>query len=432
MAIREDILHHIWKYRLFTRPLIDLDEQEVVLIDTGLHNRDSGPDFFNARIYSEGILWAGNVEIHRMASDWYQHGHHLDPAFDNVILHVVTNPDCQACNSRGREIRTVKMEIAPEIRRQCELLLEAPDFIPCWRSLHNIDPVRICIWMERLIVERLENRVSQIRSWLGEVAGDWDEVLYRALARGFGQNTNADPFEILARLVPRKQIMKNCPSLISKEALLFGQAGMLSGNYECPYFRKLQDHYGFLQRKMGLESMDGFLWKYLRLRPDNFPTIRIAQLACSLDKYPDLMGELIECDDPVDFVMKMEIKASEYWTSHYRFGRVSPAREKNIGQNRLIGLLINAILPVLFAYRKLDSKRVDMPGMDPGQDLADVLHRIPAEDNRIIRMWKGLGLDVPDGFSSQALLQLTKKYCRTRSCLSCYIGSRIIQDHLRR
>lgn len=427
MELREDLLYHIWQYWLFELPLLDLDDVPVELVDPGQLNRDSGPDFFNARFRSDNILWAGNVEIHRKASEWYQHGHHMDRAFDNVILHVVLDPDCQVLNSRGREIRTVQMQIPAAIRMRYELLMENPDLIPCWRNLHSIDETRMKLWLERLLVERLEERISKILIEYKRCRGNWDEVLYSTMARAFGQKVNADPFEMLSRSVSFEQIMEHCPDLISKEAILFGQAGMLDSNPATesnpdPYYSELYQRYGVLKRKMDLQSIDGFLWKYLRLRPDNFPTIRISQLACSLEKNPDMFSQLVDQPDPLDMVLKLEIRASEYWTSHYRFNRKSPERGKCMGKHRITGLYINAIMPVILAYRRHIGRPLDL------DDFISSKHRIPAEDNRIIRMWKSLGLEVPDVFYSQALLQLTNKYCKFKTCLSCYVGSQIIQS----
>ncbi|MFC2113043.1 DUF2851 family protein [Bacteroidota bacterium] len=423
MKLKEDLLYHIWQYRLFELPLMDMDEEIVELVDPGQQNHDAGPDFFNARIRSGYILWAGNVEIHRKASEWYQHGHHLDRAFDNVILHVVLDPDCQVCNSRGREIRTVRMGIPPGIRMRYELLMENHDFIPCWQTLDSIDRGRMNIWLERLLVERMEERMARIAEVQKSCGGDWEEILYVIMARAFGQKVNADPFEMLARSVPRKQILQHCPDLMSKEAILFGQAGMLEvENSQDPYYSELQAQYRILKDKMGLKPIDGFLLKFLRLRPDNFPTIRISQLACYLENYSDLFSRLNDHEDPLAMALKMELIASEYWTSHYRFQRESPPKQKRLGKNRINGLYINAILPVILTFSPKSSKSLNLCEF-PGNP-----HRIPAEDNRIIRMWRGLGLEVPDVFYSQALLQLTNNYCKFRRCLSCYVGSKIIQS----
>ncbi|MFC2115117.1 DUF2851 family protein [Bacteroidota bacterium] len=438
MDIKEDLLYYIWQYRLFKLPLLDMDDLKVELVDPGLRNRDSGPDFFNARVRSGKILWAGNVEIHGKASEWYQHGHHLDPAFNNVILHVVLDPDCQVNNSRGRKIRTVKMEIDAGIHYRAELLTQNPDCIPCWRDLHLLDQGRISRWLDRLLVERLEERAARITAELNRCAWDWEEVIYRTMARAFGQKTNADPFEMLARSVSRKQILKFCPDQISKEAILFGQAGMLenSGKRDDSvaqsglatdhendeYFNELCQRYRLLQHNLRLRSIDGFLWKFLRLRPGNFPTIRISQFANILELYPDLFTRLINQKDPVAFVMKMDIRASEYWNSHYRFHRDSHIKEKKMGKGHLQGMLINAILPVLYTAKRHGKETAF------ALDIPAILAQMPPEDNHIIRVWKSLGREVPSGYTSQALLQLTNKNRKFKTCLSCYAGSQIIQS----
>ena len=402
MEIKEDLLHHIWKYQLFRVPLLDLDDKPVELVNPGQHNRDSGPDFFSAMIKSDDILWAGNVEIHNKASEWYQHGHHLDKAYDNVILHVVLSPDCQVENSSGRKIRTVKLEIEPAIRLRYELLMENPGSIPCRKALTLVNRERMNMWMERLLIERFEEKTSSIETELRRCAGDWKEVIFRSMARAFGQHINADPFEMLSRSVSLKMILDKCSDLVSKEAILFGQAGMLTAEFhDDDYYSELVRRYQTMNKEHGLQSIDGFLWKFLRLRPDNFPTIRISQLACSLERYPDFFTQLLELHDPVDSLMQMDIRASEYWETHYRFHFRSPPRPKSMGKDRLHGLLVNAVLPVLFARSCFLEKSFHAP------DIPEILRSFPPEDNRIIRMWKSLGIDVPDLFSSQALLQLT-------------------------
>ncbi len=428
MEPREEPLHLIWKYRLFRVPLIDLDDSPVELVDPGRHNLDSGPDFLNARIRSEEILWAGNVEIHRKASEWYQHGHHLDPAFDNVILHVVLDPDCQVRNSKGREIRTVRLEIPPEILRRYELLIHHPGLMPDRRCLPVLNPENLNLRLERLLHERLEERSARIRKDLVRCAGDWREILYGSVARAFGQKVNADPFEMLAWSLPLESILRHCPDLVSKEAILFGQAGMLGkpegrartaggrkkemvpgghargfSEEEDPYISELQGKYDSVRLKIGLQPVTGFIWKFLRLRPDNFPTVRISQLASALENYPDLYRQLRDHPDPLDFVLNMELQASEYWNTHYRFRRESPPREKSPGRERLTGLFINAVLPVLFAECMI------LGNTRRARELKETLVRVPAEDNRVIRAWKNLGIDVPDGFTSQALLQLAER-----------------------
>ncbi len=440
MEIKEDLLHHIWKFRLFKTPLLDLDDLPIELVDPGQHNHDSGPDFFNARIRSEGIQWAGNVEIHKKASEWYQHGHHLDPAFDNVILHVVLDPDCQVFNSCGRAIRTVRLEIPPETRLPCLDLMGNQELILPWQELTRKDPGCMHQSLERLLLERYENRFVRIMEELKRCEGDWEELLYRLLARAFGQRINTGPFDMLSRSVPMKKILRYCPGQITKEAILFGQAGMLGPDApgtrpgepktkssepetaEDAYYFELCQRYRFLMHKLHLQPIDGFLWKFLRLRPVNFPTIRISQFASSLEQYEGLFRQLPGDTDPLDLLIKMEFRASEYWSTHYRFFRSSPPQIKSIGRDRMAGLFMNAILPFLHASARMRG----VPALKP--DIPGILARIPPEDNRIIRTWRSLGIVVPDGFTSQALLQLSNKYCIFKRSLSCYEGNQIIQS----
>ncbi len=437
METREDFLHYVWKNRLYQIPLLDLDDRPVDLVDPGQHNRDAGPDFLDARVKSEGLLWAGNVEIHKKASDWYQHGHHRDPAFDNVILHVVVDPDCQVINSRGRCIRTVKLEVNPGLGMRFEILAENPELLSGRMDAGNFDPELMRLWLEKLLISRFEWRYEWIRRELNRCKGDWREVFYTSMARAFGQHVNADPFEMLARSVPFSRILEHCPDLASKEAILFGQAGMLSEVNPVPrqispekagtlppgspdglpdqtreipdaYCKDLYGRYQRLKINMGLRSIDGFLWKFLRLRPDNFPSIRIAQFAHTLEYYPNLLRELTAHPDPLTLVRKLEIRASFYWDTHYRFQREGPPREKHLGRNRLNGLFVNGILPVLYATGRMQPRSATVP------DLTGILSRMPAEDNRIIRRFKDLGWEVPDLLTSQALLQFSKQGYRLK------------------
>ncbi len=417
MEISEELLHHVWKHRLFRSPLVDLDELPIDLVDPGQHNRDSGPDFFNARIRSEGILWAGNVEIHKKASEWYQHGHHLDPAFDNVILHVVLVPDCQVYNSRGRAIRTVGIELLPGATLHG---MEGTDH--GMNRLGVIYPARLRTLLEPFLMERYREKAARIGAELKRCGGDWDEVFYRSLARAFGHCANTQPFEMLSRSVPLKTILKYGRTLIAREAILFGQAGMLGpqpgisgpgtrkGQTQAPelcedeYLKELRERYRRLPEKLDLSPMDGFIWKYLRLRPGNFPTVRISQLACMLGHYEEFFRLLPGHPDPLDFLMKLELRASGYWTTHYRFQRGSPRMVKTMGRDRKQVLFMNAVLPFLYAGSKIR----ELPECEP--DVPGFLRRIPAEDNRIIRFFKSQGVEVPDGYISQALLQVFNKY----------------------
>jgi len=402
MEGNEDFLQYIWKFRLFNTPLQDHTGSQIEVIDTGQLNSDSGPDFFNARIKSGPLTWAGNVEIHLKASDWYRHGHHLDPAYDNLILHAVVEKDRVVLNSKGREILTVKMEFNQNLWSKYQSLQAEQAVIPHREEMVFKKRDWFHIWLERLYMERLEERIIAVKLSLEET-GDWEEVLYRALGRAMGQKTNAEPFEILTRTISLKKIARYCPYLHSKEAILFGQAGMLNSTEGDAYYQAMKQAYDILRSRLALQPMEAYLWKYLRLRPMNFPDIRIAQFAWMLDKYPALFYRLSSAGDPAAFVMNMRLGTSRYWTTHFRLNKPGHWGERIVGKERLSGLRINAVVPVLCTYMRDRGMSVNL------LEISNIPSQLPIENNRVIRVWKSLGIPVTDGYTSQAILQLTKK-----------------------
>jgi hypothetical protein len=403
MEGNEDFLQYIWKFRLFNNPLLDPCGTLIEVIDTGQINADSGPDFFNARIKMGPLTWAGNVEIHLKASDWFRHGHHIDPAYDNVILHGVVEKDREVWNSKCRKILTVKMKFSTNLWSKYKDLLTNQGTLSRCKEHPSIIADSLNLWLERLYMDRLEERMNAVKFSLEETGWDWEEVLYRALGRAMGQKTNAEPFEMLTRTISLEKITRYCPDLHRKESILFGQAGMLSSKDGDAYYGSLQKSYEHLRCRLRLQPMESYLWKYLRLRPMNFPDIRIAQFAWMLDKYPGLFYQLSGMEDPASFIMNMKICTSEYWKFHYRLNKAGQWREKMVGGERLSGLLINAIVPVLYLYN-LHSGR-----LEELSQISQIPAKLPCENNRVIRVWKRLGIPVNDGFSSQAILQLTKK-----------------------
>jgi len=422
MERREDFLQYIWKFRLYNTPLLDPHGSLIEIIDTGQLNTDSGPDFFNSRIKADPLTWAGNVEIHMKASDWHRHGHHLDPAYDNVILHAVVENDREVYNSKGRKIMTVNLEFNQSLWSKYRDLLAINETIPCWEEPAPLNKDRLKLWMERLYIERLEERTRMVKHSLDETSGDWEEVLYRAMGRAMGQKTNAEPFEMLARTISLENINNYCPDLHSKESVLFGQAGLLSSPDGDAYYLAMKKSYDFIRQRLELQPMEPHLWKYLRLRPMNFPDIRIAQFAWMLDKYPALFYRLRNTEDPATFLMSMKLGTSRYWKIHFRLNKPGQWREKVVGPERLAGLLINAVVPVLCTFM-LDQGRIFN-----FLEISNIPVQLPTENNWVVRAWKSLGFPVNDGFSSQAILQLTNKYCKFKRCSSCYVDNQIIKS----
>ncbi len=403
MERREDFLQYIWEYRLYNTPLLDTHGSLINVIDTGQLNTDSGPDFFNARINAGSITWAGNLEIHIKSSDWYRHGHHLDPGYDNVILHCVVENDREVMNSKGRKILTVNMGFSQNLWKKFYDLLATQQKTPYGKELTSVNRDRFHIWLERLYRERLEERIKAVMLSFGETGGDWEEVLYRALGKAMGQKTNAEPFEMLTRTISLEKITRFCPDLHSKESVLFGLAGMLSRPDGDAYYQEMKKTYNFFLYRLDLKPMEAHLWKYLRMRPLNFPDIRIAQFAWMLEKYPMLFYRLSSEDDPAAFFMKMKLRTSKYWMTHFRLNKPGQWREKVVGPEKLSCLVINAIIPVLCAYMSEQGRMVNL------LEISNISFRLPAENNSVVRVWRSLGFPVRDSFSSQAVMQLTKK-----------------------
>jgi hypothetical protein len=420
--ITEDFLHYIWKSRLYSVPLRDMDEEVLEIIDHGQHNHDAGPDFFNARIRYGGIEWAGNVELHLKASDWYLHGHHHDPAYNNVILHVVLEADCMVNNERMEIVPTACLYFHTEMYQKYSGLIKQQADLPCMEELQQVDMSGFELWLGDLLEERFREKLELIGRLIKETRGNHEEVMYRMLARAFGQQVNSMPFDMLAQSLPFSLLKRYKKQIIHLEAIMFGQAGLLPEKAGDNYTRILKTLYGQFQTRHKLKPMEGHLWKFLRLRPMNFPGIRISQLAYLLNQEPDLIQYLITEDRPWEGISGINIQTSPYWEDHYIFGKTSKKCKKKPGKNFTHRLIINAILPVHFTLGKFTI------GNDDFSEWKDILTRMPAEKNHTVNMWKSLGIPVKDAFNSQALIQLTNKYCKFKRCLSCYVGSQIIQS----
>ena len=418
-------LQFIWQHRLFDEEEMEYSDGSVLkILSVGLLNRDAGPDFFNARIQTGSVVWAGNVEIHRRSAEWHQHHHDLDPAYDNVILHVVEKDDAPVYNSKGERVLTVQMHYDPRLKNNYEELMSTGGWSACASSFNKVNQPAFQLWFHRLMVGRLEQKTEELTLRLKHNCNDWNETFYQFLARNFGFKVNAVPFEMLAKAVPLRILARHKDQLFQLEALLFGTAGLL--NEELigdPYFLNLKKEYSHLYAKYHLSAMEGHLWKFLRLRPVNFPTIRIAQFAALIHRSSALFSRLIEIRDLREVQKLFELEASAYWTTHYRFNRMSSPRMKRFGNDSFHNLVINTIVPFMFVYGSChDDQSL--------KELAlDYLDQLPAENNEIIHHWKELGVSARSAFDSQALLQLKTHYCQSLECVNCMIGSRLIQDN---
>lgn len=423
----EELLAFLWKHKLYTPDSLRLsDGSSIEVIHPGEHNRDAGPDFFNTRIKIGDTIWAGNAEIHVKASDWIKHNHNSNVAFQNVILHIVADNDTEVKNSRGEALPVITLKCNEPILAQYRYLLENRQWVPCARQMKDIDPFLISLWIEKLGISRLEEKTNDISVHLDQTQNSWEEVLYRMMLRSFGFHLNSQPFEQLAKSLPFKVLEKHADSLLLTEALLFGQAGFL---YELlPYdghFLKLQKEYRYLARKFGLKPIQRHLWKFMRMRPGNFPTIRIAQIAAVIHHRSKIFAYIREANSVSQFRELFDVQPSEYWNNHYIFGKVSKPREKTIGEESVEIILINSVIPVLFSYGK-------KTGSENFQNKAlEFLSELRPEKNSVIENWQKTGIDVKSAFHSQALLFLKNHYCDKHLCLECGIGSQILANAAR-
>lgn len=424
--MKEEFLHYLWKYNLYDPDqLLDNEGNKIEVIHSGEHNTDSGPDFFNARLRIGGTYWAGNIEIHIKASHFNMHCHDADPAYDNVILHLVAENDKVVFNSRGQELLTVVPVYDRSIfEKYCELI-NKPLAIACTGENEMHTGFRFRIWLTRMLVERLEQKSVFVKEILARTSGDWEETLYRMLSRYFGFRVNTDPFEMLAALLPSRIIRKHADNRMQVEALLYGTAGMLDeklfrDSISDSYFAGLLLEHRILSAKYGIRPMDGWLWKFSRLRPYNFPTIRISQLAALMCSREGLFSRILEAPDLETLKTLLTAEAGAYWNNHYVFGKQVAGFRKKTGDLATNILLINAVVPVLFTYGLLQNKQ---SVCDRAMNL---LEAVSPEDNKYLREWKAAGIDADSAFWSQGLLHLYRNYCMKRRCLECETGIRLI------
>jgi hypothetical protein len=424
--MKEEFLHYLWKYSLYNpEKLFDNEGNKIIVRHPGEYNRDSGPDFFNARISIAGTEWAGNVEIHTRSSHFDNHGHHNDQTFNNVILHVVAENDKRVFNAKGEELLTIEIVFDPELYEKYINLVNNPYIIACQNEIRKLDSILVRHWLNSLVIERLQSKSGLILNIFSETGNDWEETFYRLLTRYFGFRVNTEPFEMLATALPFRIIRKHADNRFQIETLLFGTAGMLEeGLFKealaDDYYRDLIKEYRILSAKYSLQPIHGWLWKFSRLRPANFPTVRISQLAAMLSLAGGLFSKAVEATDIGQLKEVFEVTASEYWDNHYVFGKKSRNISKCTGSQATDIFLINAIIPVIFVY----GLSRNIQGIC--ERALTFLENIHGEENSITEEWKAAGVEAESAFYSQALIQLRNEYCKKRKCLECRIGSKLI------
>jgi hypothetical protein len=419
----EKFLHYLWKMKLLkTDELHSSSGERIQVIKSGEHNHDAGPDFLNARIRMGNTEWVGNVEIHVRTSEWNHHRHHTDSGYNNVILHVVYENDATVFHEDGTAVSSLELKhlFDPGTYETYQSLMQSAAWVPCAAQISRVNDITIIQYLHRLMTERLEQKVEPILLSLQENQNNWEETFYQSIAAAFGAKVNAEPFRMLARTLPLKILAKHKSSLFQLEALLFGTAGFLDEKFSDEYPNRLKKEFDFLRMRHQLKPMKKHVWKFLRLRPSNFPTIRLAQFAHLVFTSTHLLSKIIETNDLKTVIQLFECGTSEYWLDHYRFDKPSANRKKQLGKNAVELILINTVVPFLFVYGKLhDDEALSSRSLK-------WLEQVPAEKNSIITQWRKTGLAASSAFDSQALLQLKNNYCRNFRCLDCAIGHKIL------
>lgn len=413
----EQLLHYVWKHKIF--PLKELKTttgQQVEVIDTGLANTDAGPDFFNAKLKLDGVLWIGNIEIHERSSDWFKHGHHADAGYNSVILHIASEIDTEISRSNGERIPQIQLICPEAVRTNYKELLETDSYPPCYRIIPSLPPFTAHSWMTALQMERFEQKATLLNERLKRCQGNWEDAFFITLARNFGFGLNGDAFETWAHRLPFRAVDKHRNDLFQIEAIFFGQAGILEDSDGDGYYLRLKKEYTYLQHKFGLIPMDASLWRFLRLRPANFPHIRIAQLACLYHRAYGVLSRIMETETLQGVRDILKGGTSEYWLTHYTFGGSSPSRPKTLSNTSLDLLIINTVVTFLYAYGLHKGNRVLCARA------GSFLEELKAENNYITRMWEQCGMKASNAADSQALIQLKKEYCDKKKCLYCRIG----------
>jgi hypothetical protein len=421
--MNEALFQFIWQYSLYLPSGLKTEDGEpLTVIHPGRLNKDAGPDFLEAKIKVGNTILVGNVELHIKSSDWLRHGHQHDAAYQNLILHVVMENDVAAV-AGNTPVLVLKEHIPQHIIGKYAMLMQAPQKLPCSGQHEAVRSITKEAWLSRLLAERWEHKLADWNIMLENSAEDWQNLLYWRMAANFGFKTNAAPFLLLAQTLPLHLSAKHRESLTQIEALLFGQAGMLQDDFKDEYPRELQREYDYLRKKYKLKPIAAHLWKFLRMRPANFPTLRIAQFAALIHKSVHLFSQIIETHSVKEIEPLLDVTASSYWDTHFQFDVAQERKTpKSLGASSVENIIINTIAPIQFLYAaKQDTYKLQERALG-------LLEAVPAEKNNIIRMWEDNGWKAENAAQSQALLQLYNNYCSGKRCLDCTIGLNVIRS----
>lgn len=424
----EEVIGFLWKSQYFERQNLQTDAHETLQITAvGQQNTDAGPDFTNARVLIDGLEWAGNVEIHTRSSDWQRHHHARNRAYDSVILHVVWENDLPIVRTDGTLLPTLtlKNRIQPGFLKKYYALLESTAVVPCAPQFANVTNLAKLAMLDRAVTQRLERKALFVQELYQQNGGDWEETTYQLLAHNFGFKINSEPFLRLAKGLPFKVLQKHRDSLLQTEALLLGQAGWLEKpDFNDEYTEQLCREYGFLAIKYDLQDqqLPVHEWQMLRLRPANFPTVRLAQLAALVQQQPSLFSLFINVEHANELAKTLQIKQSGYWQQHYLIGKKTEAKVAGLGKSSIENILINTVVPLLVAYSQAKDNRAFL------DKALRLLEYVPAEQNHITDKWDNLGLPIKTSFDSQAVIELYNEFCLHKKCLHCAVGVSLVRN----
>lgn len=422
--MKEDFLHYVWQYQKLTSlELHSVKGETITILHPGFYLKTAGPDFFNAQVIIGGQKWAGNVEIHVNSSDWYLHNHERDAAYNNVILHVVWEHDSDVFGSNNVEIPVVELReyVDKELLLSYKNLIAQKSWIYCENQIQEVNSFVVSNWQERLFFERLERKSQDVFDNLVVTQNDWEVVLFLLLAKNFGLNTNGVSFFKIAQAIPFSVIRKEASDLQNLEALFFGMAGLLDQNKEDVYYKDLQFRFYYLLQKYSIEKVTVEPLQFFKHRPDNFPTIRLSQLASLYHHEKNLFSKITNEFSLHLLYERFAVAASDYWQSHYQFDKISPKKSKKLTKSFIDLLLINTIIPIQFAYAKNLGKEIS-------EELIVLMQSLIPEKNATLDKFKSIGVSAKNAFEAQTLLQLKSEYCNKSRCLDCAIGSELLKQ----
>ena len=423
--MNEDFLHYVWQFQYFDKKDLTTTSGETLhIFQTGMRNTNAGPDFSGARIKIDSLEWNGSVELHIRSSEWERHHHQLDESYENVVLHVVWKADKAIIRKDGSIIPTLELSgrVDNQLLGRYNALMSSAKAVPCSNSLAEVPEITRWSALEKALVQRMEAKAAWVTHRLKENQGDWDETAYQVLARNFGFKINSDPFFALSQVLPYRILRKHIHQLQQVEALIFGQAGMLVAKSKDEYITALVKEYEFLKHKYSLEThVSHAHWKFLRLRPANFPTLRLAQFAKLITSSTGIFSQLVAATDFQSLQNVFQIDPSAYWKTHYRFGTKAAGVVSSFGDSSFHNVVINSVVPILVAYGKVrdDDQYVDRA--------LKMLQQLPAEKNRITKAWMDLGQTNASAFDSQGWIELYNNFCQKHLCLNCSIGSYLVR-----